>query len=351
MKKILFLLLILLGPDLFSDTQAAKFPVSCIGVISEEMVQIPGGIFTMGATDSQGRPDERPSHQVVIDGFLMDRTPVTNRQFREFVEKTGYITTAEKAPSLQEIMAQLPPGTPPPDPAVLVPGSLVFKPSQGPVPMSNSMIWWEWKPGADWKHPGGSGTSIEGKEDHPAVQISWYDANAYAQWAGKRLPTEAEWEWAALGGKENFKYSWGDDEFDEEDPQANIWQGHFPYHSAKKEGYIGTTPVKAFKPNPYGLYDMSGNVWEWCQDLYHVAYYKECEEQGISKNPQGPRSSFDPREPYTAKHVIRGGSFLCHKSYCQGYRTKARMKTAPDTSLNHLGFRCAMSNKLKQGNL
>lgn len=303
------------------------------------MVWIPGGEFMMGSEGSESREDERPLHRVKVDGFWMDETLVTNRQFQEFVQATGYVTTAERAPTLEEIMKQVPPGTPPPSPEHLVAASLVFTPTQKTIPLKNHRAWWDWKPGANWKHPLGPDSSIEEKMDHPVVQVSWDDAKAYAAWAGKRLPTEAEWEFAAYGGQK-YKYVWGNEEFSEENPQINIWQGEFPYKSTKPNGYFGTSPVKAFKPNPYGLYDMAGNVWQWCSDLYNVAYYQEASEKGISINPQGPEKSFDPKEPFAIKRVHRGGSFLCHKSYCKGYRITARMKTAPDTSLNHLGFRC-----------
>lgn len=306
-----------------------------------DMVWISGGEFTMGSDNSDSKKDEKPPHRVKVNGFWIDITPVTNKQFKAFVDATGYVTTAEKAPTLEEIMSQVPPGTPPPPAELLVPASLVFKPSSGPVPLKSNRAWWEWKPGANWKHPLGPDSSIEGKEDHPVVQVSWYDAVAYAKWAGKRLPTEAEWEYAAYGGQKEITYIWGNEEFSEEHPQANIWQGEFPYKSVKPNGYIGTTAVKTFKPNTYGLYDMAGNVWQWCSDLYNVAYYTELAKNDLTVNPQGPKKSFDPEEPYAVKHVHRGGSFLCHKSYCKGYRITARMKTCPDTSLNHLGFRCA----------
>lgn len=304
------------------------------------MVWISGGEFTMGSDDSEAKKDEQPTHPVKVDGFWMDATPVTNRQFKEFVDATQYVTTAEKAPTLEEIMAQVPPGTRPPPKELLVAASLVFKPSQEPVPLNTNRRWWEWKPGANWRHPWGPESSIEGKEDHPVVQVSWFDAVAYAKWAGKRLPTEAEWEFAAYGGKKGIKYVWGNEEFNEKDPQINIWQGDFPYKSVKPEGYIGTTSVYTYKPNPYGLYDMGGNVWQWCSDLYNCTTYKEDAAKGVVPNPQGPSSSFDPEEPFAKKYAHRGGSFLCHHSYCKGYRISARMKTCPDTSLNHLGFRC-----------
>ncbi|WP_338049610.1 formylglycine-generating enzyme family protein [Parachlamydia acanthamoebae] len=318
------------------------------------MVWIPGGEFMMGSDYEDSKPDEKPQHRVKVDGFWMDATPVTNKQFKEFIDATGYVTTAERAPTLNEIMNQVPPGTPSPSPELLVAASLVFKPSDVPIPLNNSHAWWEWKPGANWKHPLGPESTIEEKKDHPVVQVSWDDAQAYAKWAGKRLPTEAEWEFAAYGGRKDIMYVWGNDEFSEEVPQANIWQGIFPYKSTKSKGYNGTTPVTTFKPNPYGLYDMSGNVWQWCSDLYHMTYYQEEAKKELSINPAGPKTSFDPREPYATKHVHRGGSFLCHDSYCKGYRITARMKTSPDTSLNHLGFRCVMTNdmwKENNGNL
>lgn len=331
--------------DAHSDCCCSNLPSrysSLSSVIPEGMVWIPGGEFTMGSASADAKRDEKPPHKVKVDGFWIDVTPVTNRQFKAFVDATGYVTTAEKAPTLEEIMSQVPPGTPKPSPEMLVAASLVFKPSQGPVSLRSNRAWWEWKPGANWKHPLGPESSIESKEDHPVVQISWFDAVAYAKWAGKRLPTEAEWEYAAYGGKKDIAYVWGNEEFSEENPQANIWQGQFPYKSTKPNGYYGTTSVKTFKPNSYGLYDMSGNVWQWCADLYHASYYQDEAKKEMSVNPTGSKTSFDPEEPYATKHVHRGGSFLCHDSYCKGYRISARMKTCPDTSLNHLGFRCVM---------
>jgi len=300
----------------------------------------------MGSDDKEAKLDEKPPHAVKVDGFWMDQAPVTNRQFKQFVDATGYVTTAEKAPTLEEIMAQVPPGAPKPAPEDLVAASLVFKPSKKPIPLNNHHAWWEWKPGACWKRPLGPGSSIEGKEDHPVVHISWFDAAAYAKWAGKRLPTEAEWEYAARGGKNSAKYVWGNEEFSEAAPQANLWQGEFPHKSTKPGGYAGTTPVKTFKPNSYGLYDMAGNVWQWCSDLYHASYYQQEAAKKLSLNPTGPAESYDPREPHAVKYVHRGGSFLCHNSYCKGYRITARMKTCADTSLNHLGFRCAKSESV-----
>lgn len=353
MRQIRALLLFILfasGTQLYSNCCCDKLPAR-FGLKTpsspEGMVWIPGGEFSMGSESKEAKPDEQPMHRVKVDGFWMDATPVTNQQFKEFVEATGYVTTAEKTPTLEEIMAQVPPGTPPPPAELLVPASLVFKPTKGPIPLTNHHVWWDWKPGANWKHPLGPDSTIEGKEDHPVVQVSWFDAVAYAEWAGKRLPTEAEWEFAARGGKEQMTYVWGNEEFSEENPQANIWHGNFPYKSTKPNGYFGTTDVKTFPANSYGLYDMVGNVWQWCSDLYHISYYSDEKKRGEpSVNPTGPEKSFDPAEPFASKRVHRGGSFLCHPSYCKGYRVTARMKTCPDTSLNHLGFRCVMTSEM-----
>ena len=312
----------------------------------KDMVWIPGGEFTMGADSTfETKPDERPAHTVKVDGFWMDITPVTNKQFKQFIDATGYVTTAEKAPLLEEIMAQVPPGTPEPPKELLVAASLVFSPPKKEVSLNDHHLWWQWVKGANWKHPLGPDSTIDGKEDHPVVHVCYNDALAYCKWANKRLPTEAEWEFAAYAGKYDNKYVWGNEEFSEEKPQANLWQGIFPNTSTKPQGAYGTTSVKAFSPNSYGLYDMAGNVWQLCADMYNASYYTELKKQGTVSNPQGPTKSYDPDEPYAIKYVLRGGSFLCHKSYCKGYRITARMKTSADTSLNHLGFRCVMSAK------
>lgn len=310
--------------------------------VPEGMIAIPGGEFTMGSDDALARPREQPAHRVRVDAFYMDATPVTNAQFREFVEATGYVTIAEKPADLEEIMAQLPPGTPEPDPEMLEPASIVFTPPPGPVPLDNHFRWWSYVKGADWRHPLGPDSSIEGKDDHPVVQVSWYDAQAYAEWAGKRLPTEAEWEFAARGGLDSQPYTWGDEHPDATDNHANIWQGNFPGENAKGDGFEGTSPVKTFPANGYGLYDMSGNVWEWTADNYRPDAYRLRAGQSLVENPTGPEKSLDPNEPYTPKRVQKGGSYLCHDSYCSGYRPSAREPGSPDTGTAHTGFRCVL---------
>lgn len=292
----------------------------------------------MGAADGEGRPDEYPQHKVKLDGFWIDITEVTNAQFKKFIDATGYITTAEKKPDWEELKKQLPPGTPKPDESMLVASSLVFTPPVLPVPLNDVAQWWSWKEGADWKHPQGPGSTIEGKDNYPVVHISWYDAVAYCKWAGKRLPTEAEWEMAAKSGTDN-KYTWGNEEPETGKPKANTWQGSFPDKNTGWDQFNRSSPVKSFAPNGLGLYDMAGNVWEWCSDWYRPDHYSSKKKMLVA-NPKGPESSYDPMEPTIPKKVVRGGSFMCHASYCKGYRVSARMKTSPDTGLEHTGFRC-----------
>lgn len=304
------------------------------------MVWIEGGTFQMGGDNDQAAPDEYPKHKVTVSGFWMDATEVTNAQFEQFVKATGYITTAERKPDWNELKKQLPPGTPEPDAAVLVPASLIFNAPPGEVPLNDYSQWWQWKEGADWKHPHGPGSNIGGKENFPVVHISWYDAQAYCKWAGKRLPAEAEWEWAARGGLINNIYPWGNEAVDEGKPKANSWQGHFPDKNNARDGHYYAAPVKSYAPNGYGLYDMAGNVWEWCADYYDSHYYQSIHKTGGVTNPQGPAKAFDPDEPLAFKRVIRGGSFLCNDGYCSGYRVSRRMKTSEDSGMEHLGFRC-----------
>lgn len=303
------------------------------------MVKIPGGDYQMGAADKEGRPDEYPQHAVHVDGFYMDATEVTNAMFTEFVKATGYVTTAERTPVWEELKKQLPPGTPKPADSLLVAASLVFTPPAKPVALNDVSQWWQWVKGANWKHPEGPGSSIKGKENYPVVQVSWDDAMAYAKWAGKRLPTEAEWEWAARAGLTNQPFTWGSEPVEKGQPKANIWQGHFPDRNTATDGFARIAPVKSFAANAYGLFDIAGNVWEWCADWYRSDYYTQSGSQKLV-NPKGPASSYDPEEPSVPKRVVRGGSFLCHASYCASYRVSARMKTSPDTGLEHTGFRC-----------
>lgn len=306
---------------------------------TEGMVLIPGGTFTMGARENEfARADEFPNASVQIDRFLMDVHPVTNQQFAAFVAATGYITTAEVAPDWEEIKQQLPPGTPKPADSLLIPASLVFSAPQHQVSLSNPLSWWQWAAGANWKNPQGPGSSIEGKDNHPVIHVSWYDAQAYAQWAGKRLPTEAEWEYAARGGHDDYIYPWGNEPVSPE--KANYWQGEFPYTNQANDGFEYAAPVASFAPNAFGLYDMGGNVWQWTADWYHARYYASLKDQAVNKNPKGPERSYDPLSPNTPQKTIRGGSFLCNDSYCAGYRASARMKSSPDSGMMHLGFRC-----------
>lgn len=307
------------------------------------MVWVPGGEFTMGTDSDLGWAEEKPAHRVRVNGFWMDETDVTNAQFRKFVEATGYVTTAEKQPDTEEILRQMPPGTPRPAPHRLVPGSMVFTPPKGPVNLKDFSQWWAWTPGTCWRHPEGPTSHIEGRNDHPVVHVSWFDAAAYAKWAGKRLPTEAEWEFAARGGLDGKLYAWGDDRPTETNIRANLWQGTFPHKNTAEDGYEHTSPVKAFPPNGYGLYDMSGNVWQWCGDWYQIDLYRRRAGKEVIENPTGPAKSFDPRQQFTPLRAQKGGSFLCNDAYCTRYRPSARHGCPPDTGMSHVGFRCVLT--------
>jgi formylglycine-generating enzyme required for sulfatase activity len=308
------------------------------------MVDIPAGDFLMGGKTAQADPDELPRRKVHVDAFYLDATEVTNHDFAAFVEATGYQTVAERAIDWQEMAKTLPPGTPKPEEAMLAAGSLVFTPTAGPVPLQNVAQWWRWTTGADWQHPEGPDSNIKERMDYPVVHIAWEDASAYAEWAGKRLPTEAEWEWAAMGGRQDAKYPWGEQAITEASDKANFWQGAFPYHNTKADGYFSAAPVKTYPPNGYGLYEMAGNVWEWTSDKYHYQAYRIERNVKLVENPQGPQQSFDPQEPNIPKRSMRGGSFLCNDSYCSGYRVARRMKSSEDSAFNHTGFRCAKSS-------
>ncbi|MEO8520687.1 MAG: formylglycine-generating enzyme family protein [Acidobacteriota bacterium] len=290
------------------------------------MAWVPGGDFWMGCADC-GMPDALPVHLVSVSGFWMDRTPVTNRDFDAFVKATRYVTMAERRPDPRDF-----PGVPLDK---LVPGSSVFTAPSGPVPLDDYLQWWRYVPGADWRHPDGPRSSLAGRERHPVVHIAFEDAAAYATWAGKRLPTEAEFELAARGGRDRNKYAWGNDLRPGGGSPANIFDGHFPDADRRADGYAGTSPVTAFAANGYGLYDMGGNVWQWCADWYRPDAYASAP----SKNPTGPASSYDPEEPGAAKRVTRGGSFLCSEEYCSRYLVGSRGKAEISSGSSNLGFR------------
>ena len=307
------------------------------------MVWIPGGEFSMGCDDPRGQPfgghdpmpDTRPVHRVHVDGFWMDSTEVTNDQFAAFVAATGYVTVAETPPKAEDF-----PGAPPEN---LVAGSIVFSPPEGPVDLGNHYQWWTYVPGADWRHPTGPESSIEGRGGDPVVQIAHDDAVAYATWAGKRLPTEAEWEFAARGGLSGSMYPWGDEFLEDGKAMSNTWQGPFPANNTSEDGFVFAAPVGTYPANGYGLHDMSGNVWEWCADWYRPDTYARDEGAAgdlPSVDPRGPADSFDPQEPGQPKRVQRGGSFLCNASYCARYIVGTRGKGEISSSTNHIGFRC-----------
>ena len=307
------------------------------------MVWIPGGEFSMGANDPpdmspvgmNATKDARPIHRVYVDGFFMDKTDVTNAEFAKFVKASGYVTVAERKPRAEDF-----PGAPLEN---LVAGSVVFSPPNHPVSLDNHFQWWNYVAGANWRHPLGPGSDIKGKDDYPVVQVAYEDAQAYARWAGKRLPTEAEWEFAARGGMAGKPFVWGDGFRPDGKWMANTHQGHFPDQDTAEDGYMGIAPVAKFPPNQYGLYDMAGNVWQWTSDWYRPDYYSQLAAAGVARNPQGPGSSMDPAEPGQPKKVHRGGSFLCTDQYCSRYIVGTRGKGEVSTGTNHLGFRCVMT--------
>ena len=302
------------------------------------MVWIPGGEFMMGGTEEKPANNAQPVHLVKIDGFWMDETEVTNAQFKIFVAATGYKTVAERPLDWEELKKQVPPGTPKPGDDVLQPGSMVFTPPSAPVTLNDYSQWWRWVVGANWQHPEGPGSSIEGKDNYPVVHIAYEDAEAYAKWANKRLPTEAEFEFAARGGKDGKCYAWGDELSPQGKHLANYFQGAFPIQDTGEDGFKGASPVKSFPPNEYGLFDMIGNVWELCSDWYSVENTSNSNTKLI--NPTGPSQTNDPDDPYAIKHVSKGGSFICSVQYCSNYKPSGRQGSAFDSGMNHTGFRC-----------
>jgi formylglycine-generating enzyme required for sulfatase activity len=308
------------------------------------MVWVPGGEFSMGASTNGHGTDEMPMasndaepvHRIRVDGFWMDATAVTNEEFERFVRATGYVTIAERTPTKEEF-----PTAPVEN---LVAGGVVFAPTDHEVALTDHYQWWSYVKGANWRHPQGPESDIKGKEKYPVVQVAFPDAEAYAKWAGKRLPTEAEFEFAARGGLSGKTYVWGDELRPGGKWMANTWQGKFPVKDAGEDGYTSIAPVKSFPPNGYGLYDMAGNIWEWCSDWYRPDYYKTLADKGgVANNPRGPDSPFDPAEPNEKKRVHRGGSFLCNDQYCSRYIVGTRGKGEVNTGTNHLGFRCVKS--------
>lgn len=346
----------MLGARYFTSAAQAGVPVS--GAIGdgingpEGMVWIPGGQFLMGNASTQARPNELPAHAVRISGFWIDIYDVTNADFKRFADAAGYVTTAERKPKWEDLRKQLPPGIPEPDDAALVPGGMVFVGTDAPVQLSDWARWWRYVPGADWRHPLGPDSGIAGKDRYPVTQVSHDDAVAYARWAGKRLPTEAQWEYAARGGLEQAEYAWGNEFAPNGKKMANSWDDHarqFPVIPGDEKVQVGTMPVGSFPPNGYGLYDMAGNVWQWCTDWYRIDAFAIEAKRGVVTDPQGPADSYDTEDvdvPADApKRVMRGGSFLCSESYCTSYRTSARRGTDPLTSMSHLGFRTIMTQQ------
>jgi formylglycine-generating enzyme required for sulfatase activity len=313
------------------------------------MVWIPGGEFVQGASESDkmAMPHEKPAHRVLVNGFYMDKHEVTNAQFATFVEETGYVTVAEREIEWEEMKKQLPEGTPKPHDSILQPGSLLFKKTKSSVPnLYDYSQWWQWGIGTNWKHPKGPESTIEGKENHPVVHIAYEDAVAYCDWAGRRLPTEAEWEYAARGGRKDAIFFWGND-LGQLSSHANTWEGEFPVENTLADGYEERAPVMSYPKNGYGLYDMAGNVWEWTSDWYNTKYYVEVKaKSGVEYNPKGASRPYNATNPYAQEKIMKGGSFLCSASYCASYRISARMATSLDSSLEHLGFRTVLDTDM-----
>ena len=317
----------------------------------EGMVWVEGKTFFQGAKegDRYAMPREIPGHEVTVDGFFMDITEVTNEQFKHFVDETGYKTVAEREIDWEEMKKELPKDTPKPHDSILRPGSLIFNKKVDKVAsMDNYTQWWIWKIGANWKHPEGPGSSIDGKDDYPVVHIAFEDAMAYCKWANRRLPTEAEWESAAQGTSVDNIYTWGNSP-ELLDINANTWQGVFPVKNESLDGFEFIAPVKSFPPNSIGIYDMLGNVWELTGDWFNVNYYRELDVNKKLLNPKGADKAYSPSNPYQQEHIIKGGSFLCHASYCASFRISAKMGMSPDSGSDHTGFRTVATVEMVKG--
>lgn len=333
------------GASEFEST--VELSITYSGKIPPSMVWIPGGAFSMGSPNpigikdggNEAMADSRPIHRVKVNPFFMDEHEVTNAQFAVFVQQTGYVTVAEKVPTIEEF-----PGAPA---EALVAGSVVFTPPAVAVRLDNHLQWWSYVKAASWRQPEGAGSNIKGKENHPVVHIAWEDAVAYANWAGKRLPTEAEWEFAARGGLTGNMFTWGNNFTPNGTYMGNSFQGLFPNQNSLEDGFSTTAPVKHYPKNGYGLYDMSGNAWEWCSDWYHHDYYNQLSD-AVTVDPKGPQVSHDPQEPGVPKKVQRGGSFLCSDQYCTRYMMGTRGKGEWRTGTNHAGFRCVKDAETKQ---
>ena len=316
----------------------------------EGMVWVETKTFLKGAKSSDlfAMPREKPAHLVTVDGFFIDATEVTNKQFEKFVKATNYITVAERKIDWEEMKKELPPNTPKPHDSILQPGSLVFnKNIDAVVTMNTYFQWWTWKIGANWRHPSGPNSTIEGKDNYPVVHIAYEDALAYCKWSNRRLPTEAQWESAAQGTNENTIFTWGND-LNRLNSNANTWQGVFPTKNDSKDGFEYSSPVKSYPPNSIGIYDMTGNVWELTSDLFNPNYYNQLELSKPILNPTGAKKSFSPSNPFQKEYIIKGGSYLCHVSYCASYRISARMGTSYDSASDHVGFRTVASTEIQK---
>jgi len=332
-----------------TNTSNTKTKIEVLNVVTPEgMIWVEQKTFLQGAkaSDSYAMPREKPAHYVTVDGFFIDITEVTNKQFKKFVNATNYITVAERPINWEDMAKDLPPGTPKPHDSILQPGSLIFnKDVNAVVNMENYGQWWTWKIGANWKQPQGPESSIEGQDNYPVVHIAYEDALAYCKWANRRLPTEAEWEAAAQGKNKDAIFTWGDNA-EELNKKANTWQGTFPTINKPIDGFEYIAPVKSYDPNSIGLYDMSGNVWEITSDYFNVNYYQSIKDSTNVTNPIGSKNSYSPQNPYQKERVMKSGSFLCNASYCASFRISAKMGMAEDSGSDHIGFRTVVTPKM-----